>query len=280
MPRIATPGKLDSLHDLTRLIQEAEGFHPVVAALKNGHGATVDGAWGSSCALVAATLAEQASGEDGELRPQSAAERAKVLQAPPVIQPISRPAAPAVAQAPAVAGPEPSTYTRQLVAGLTNLDFTRGPVTKEQAEQWKQSLQTLTAQGAAGVPAIREFLQSICKNFKSVGLTEDSVFVAGNGAAVKWIGSGTSASGKEVRFEGIDVFEINQDGKIQNLWAYWHEGGANGSVGGLTVEGPGLTVLPSAPCTEYVLRFDREQILRAWRRQPCHGFGDGLVSNP
>jgi hypothetical protein len=66
----------------------------------------------------------------------------------------------------------------------------------------------------------------------------------------------------------------------QNLWAYWHEGGANGSPGGLTVEGPGLTVLPSAPCTEYVLRFDREQILRAWNRQPCRGFEPAPVSNP
>ena len=66
----------------------------------------------------------------------------------------------------------------------------------------------------------------------------------------------------------------------QNLWAYWHEGGANRSAGGLTVEGPGLTILPSAPCTEYVLRFDREQILRVWRRQPCQGFRDALVSDP
>src|SRR6476646_1975192 len=74
----------------------------------------------------------------------------------------------------------------------------------------------------SGRPAIRDFLGSICKNFKSVGLTEDMIFVAGNGAAVKWTGSGTSASGKEVRFEGIDVFEINQDGKIQSVWAYWN----------------------------------------------------------
>ena len=74
----------------------------------------------------------------------------------------------------------------------------------------------------SGRPAIREFLQSICKNFKSVALTEDSVFVAGNGAAVKWTGTGTSASGKEVKFEGIDVFEVNQEGKIQNIWAYWN----------------------------------------------------------
>lgn len=74
----------------------------------------------------------------------------------------------------------------------------------------------------SGRQGIREFLSSICKNFKSVSLTEESIFVAGNGAAVKWTGKGTSASGKEVRFEGIDVFEINQDGKIQNVWAYWN----------------------------------------------------------
>ena len=76
--------------------------------------------------------------------------------------------------------------------------------------------------GITGRTAIREFLASICKNFKSVALTEDSVFVAGNGAAVKWTGKGTSANGKEVNFEGIDVFEINADGKIQNVWAYWN----------------------------------------------------------
>lgn len=76
--------------------------------------------------------------------------------------------------------------------------------------------------GITGRDAIREFLTSICKNFKSVGLTEESVFVAGNGAAVKWIGKGTSASGKEVKFEGIDVFEINEDGKIQTVHAYWN----------------------------------------------------------
>src|SRR5262245_36572225 len=66
-----------------------------------------------------------------------------------------------------------------------------------------------------GRTAIREFLESICKNFKSVGLTEDAVFVAGNGGAVKWTGKGTSNTGKEVNFEGIDVFEINEDGKIR-----------------------------------------------------------------
>ncbi len=73
-----------------------------------------------------------------------------------------------------------------------------------------------------GRDGLREFFQSICKNFKSVSLTEDSVFVAGNGAAVKWTGRGTSVTGKEVNFEGIDVFEVGEDGKIQTIHAYWN----------------------------------------------------------
>jgi len=76
--------------------------------------------------------------------------------------------------------------------------------------------------GITGHAAIREFLQNICKGFKSVGLTEDYVFVAGNGAAVKWTGQGVSASGKEVKFEGVDVIEVNEDGKIQTVHAYWN----------------------------------------------------------
>jgi len=76
--------------------------------------------------------------------------------------------------------------------------------------------------GITGREAIREFLQSICANFKSVGLTEDCVFVAGNGAAVKWTGKGTSTNGREVRFEGVDVFEVNEAGKIQTVRAYWN----------------------------------------------------------
>ena len=85
-----------------------------------------------------------------------------------------------------------------------------------------------TTYDPVGTPAVtgrdglREFFQSICKNFKTVGLTEDHVFVAGNGAAVKWTGKGTSNSGREVRFEGIDVIEVNEDGKIQTVHAYWN----------------------------------------------------------
>jgi hypothetical protein len=54
---------------------------------------------------------------------------------------------------------EPTPLTRQLVANLTQLDLSQGPLTSEQAGQWKQTLQQLIQQGNAAVPAIREFLE-------------------------------------------------------------------------------------------------------------------------
>src|SRR5437879_134911 len=47
---------LGSLQDLARLVQKVDGFQAVVAALKEGRGATIDGAWGSSSALATAAL--------------------------------------------------------------------------------------------------------------------------------------------------------------------------------------------------------------------------------
>src|SRR6185295_18380148 len=68
-----------------------------------------------------------------------------------------------------------------------------------------------------GHQKLGEFFQTITAAFEEAGLTEDHVFVAGSGAAVKWTGRGTSKQGKKVHFEGIDVFEVNEAGKIQTL---------------------------------------------------------------
>ena len=73
-----------------------------------------------------------------------------------------------------------------------------------------------------GHQKLAEFFQSIAGAFKELALTEQEVFIAGNGAAVKWIGRGTSKQGKPVQFEGIDVFQINEAGRIQTLSTYWN----------------------------------------------------------
>ncbi|HKO98045.1 MAG TPA: nuclear transport factor 2 family protein [Pyrinomonadaceae bacterium] len=73
-----------------------------------------------------------------------------------------------------------------------------------------------------GHKKIEEFFETVTAAFKEVGLTENEIFIAGNGAAVKWTGRGVSKQGRSVKFEGIDTFEINESGKIQTLRAYWN----------------------------------------------------------
>jgi steroid Delta-isomerase len=73
-----------------------------------------------------------------------------------------------------------------------------------------------------GREALRQFLQGILGLFQEAGLTEDAVFVAGNGAAVKWTGRGVGKNGRQLQFEGIDVFEVNEAGRIQTVKAYWN----------------------------------------------------------
>ncbi len=68
MPKLNSPHKptgpasIVELKDLTRLVQVAPGFPEVLAALKNNHSATIDGAWGSAGPLAASALALHAPG--------------------------------------------------------------------------------------------------------------------------------------------------------------------------------------------------------------------------
>lgn len=73
-----------------------------------------------------------------------------------------------------------------------------------------------------GHAAIRQFFLGIAGAFERVGLTEDQVFIAGNEAAVKWTGRGVGKNGRQVTFEGIDLIEVNEAGKIQTVRAYWN----------------------------------------------------------
>src|SRR5262245_40388918 len=54
------PSALDSLQRLTDVAEHVEGFPAILTALKRGHSATIDGAWGSSAILATAALAHHA----------------------------------------------------------------------------------------------------------------------------------------------------------------------------------------------------------------------------
>jgi len=73
-----------------------------------------------------------------------------------------------------------------------------------------------------GHVALRQFLANVLEAFQSIAMTEDHVFQSGNRVAVKFTGHGTGKNGRQVTFEGIDVFEISPDGKIQTMWGYWN----------------------------------------------------------
>ena len=50
------------LSELVHALRRVDSFATVIQALKAGQSGTIDGAWGSSCALTAAAVAEEAPG--------------------------------------------------------------------------------------------------------------------------------------------------------------------------------------------------------------------------
>jgi steroid delta-isomerase len=75
-----------------------------------------------------------------------------------------------------------------------------------------------------GHEALRQFLTQVNSGFEIISLTEDNIFINGNSAAVKWTGKGKGRNGKSVTFEGVDVIECNDAGKIVLVHAYWDPG--------------------------------------------------------
>src|ERR1700688_1181265 len=61
-----------ALTDLVPRLLQSAGLVEVAAALARGEGASVDGAWGSSCALTAAAIASRADGTTPVMPPPPA----------------------------------------------------------------------------------------------------------------------------------------------------------------------------------------------------------------
>jgi steroid Delta-isomerase len=72
-----------------------------------------------------------------------------------------------------------------------------------------------------GLDGLRAFLSGVLQQFETFKLTEEEVFCVPGGAAVRWAGSGRGRNGRDVTFQGIDVFEIDSGGRITSLDAYW-----------------------------------------------------------
>ena len=67
---------------------------------------------------------------------------------------------------------------------------------------------------------ILELGKAFMSGFRTVGLHEEFVHVVGNEAAARWTGKAVTKEGKRVRFEGINIFKFDEEGKIINLKGY------------------------------------------------------------
>jgi steroid delta-isomerase len=74
-------------------------------------------------------------------------------------------------------------------------------------------------QGHDGLRRIFDNMVGVMKDWK---FTAESMFVAGNEAAVKYTATGVLKNGKMVVIDGINVYEVNEQGKVQTVRAYWH----------------------------------------------------------
>lgn len=68
-----------------------------------------------------------------------------------------------------------------------------------------------------------KFFEILSKFYEKLEITPEQIFVAGNGAAVKWIMNVLARNGRTATTEGIAIFEFNEVGKIQKLQSYWDE---------------------------------------------------------
>jgi steroid Delta-isomerase len=78
------------------------------------------------------------------------------------------------------------------------------------------------AEAFIGKAGIRQFFENIGGLFAKIDFQFTFVEIIGDEIALKWQGSGVGKNGQAVSFEGIDIWRLNQAGKIQTLHAYWN----------------------------------------------------------
>ena len=65
----------------------------------------------------------------------------------------------------------------------------------------------------AGHDALRMFFNGVAAGFETIEMRPTQIYPVGNEAAVKWAARGTGKNGREVTFEGIDIFSITTRAK-------------------------------------------------------------------
>jgi steroid delta-isomerase len=76
--------------------------------------------------------------------------------------------------------------------------------------------------GLTGKASLREFFANFTNAFISSQVEIPFAHAIGKEIAIKWNAHGVGKNGQTVDSEGIEIWKLNDDGKIQTLFAYWN----------------------------------------------------------
>jgi steroid delta-isomerase len=74
----------------------------------------------------------------------------------------------------------------------------------------------------SGYEGLRKFFGGIQATFSQLNMVETAVYINKNEAAVHWQAEGVGKNGNSTTFSGINLFTLNEEGKIATLRAYWN----------------------------------------------------------
>lgn len=75
----------------------------------------------------------------------------------------------------------------------------------------------VTPEPVSGPEAVRQIAEQSLIPFQEMNATINQTFISDDGAAVYYTVQMTAKNGRQVVSDGIDVFEVNNEGKIQTL---------------------------------------------------------------
>lgn len=77
------------------------------------------------------------------------------------------------------------------------------------------------AEPRRGPAELGAVFDGICEAIGDLTLVSEHVWIHGRRAAVKWSITARNRAGQSIGWEGIDVFEFTNDGRIEQLTAYY-----------------------------------------------------------
>jgi steroid delta-isomerase len=81
-----------------------------------------------------------------------------------------------------------------------------------------------------GRDGVAKFHKGLRRAWQRLDMRPTAVHVRGGRAAAAWTATGQSASGKDIAFDGVNVFEVDDDGRIARLEGYWDFEGVIGQM--------------------------------------------------